>query len=206
MSIDRNIGIEGLKNSKIDFKINSLVSQIEWEFKFKWNTLNSLFSFKLQKGQKGTIDDSQEFRNALIAEIEAKANSWDIASNNDDKLTQAKYEALASKIIQIQKLTAEIQTWIEELRAEMLNKSFEELRLTSSSLITRWWYSKETLQKVDNPENFANELIWLLVWTVETLTISGKFWYDLIKDLVLSVYHLIEIIGWKAKFESNIKV
>jgi len=206
MSIENSKSVEKLKNSQIDSKINSLVSQIEWEFKFKWNTLNNLFSFKFKLGQEETINDSQEFRNALIAEIQAKANSWDIISNNDDELNQVKYEALANKIIQIKKLTLEIQSWIEELRAEMLNESFKELQLTSSSLITKWWYSKKTLQKVDNPENFADELRWLLVWIVETFVILGKFWYDLVKDIILSVYHLIELIRWKAEFESNIKI
>ncbi len=198
--------VERVANSWIDMKINSLVSQIEGEFKFKWNTLNNLFSFKLTKWQEETKEDSQEFRNALIAEIQRQANAWEIYLNNSQDLSEKQYEALASKIIEIKKLTKEIQSWIEELRSEMLNKHFEELKLTANDLTTRWWYSPKLLERIENPKNLADQLMWILVWIVETSVVLWRLWYDLWKWIVLAIYHLIEIIGWKGKLDTNVKI
>lgn len=194
------------KNNNIDWKINSLVSQIEWEFKFKWNTLNNLFSFKLTKWKEETLEDSQDFRNALIEEIQKKANLWEISWNDSQDLSEKQYEALANKIIEVKKLTKEIQSGIEELRAEMLNEDFKEIQLTSSHLLTKWLYKPETLKKVDNPENFSDELVWLLVWVVETFTVLWKWWYDISKWIVLWLYHLIEIVRWKSELDTKIKI
>lgn len=197
---------EKLAKNNIDWKINSLVSQIEWEFRFKWNTLNNLFSFKLTKWKEETLEDSQDFRNALIEEIQKKANLWEISWNDSQDLSEKQYEALANKIIEVKKLTKEIQSGIEELRAEMLSEDFKEIQLTSSYLLTKWLYKPETLKKVDNPENFSDELVWLLVWVVETFTVLWKWWYDISKWIVLWLYHLIEIVRWKSELDTKIKI
>lgn len=201
MNLDLRNSNETNKNDWIEKRINKVMSEIENEFKFKWNTLEKLFSFKLDIEKKETTQNSSEYRNALIAEIEKKANSWDIISNNEEKLNQAKYEALANKIIEISKLTDEIQAWIQELRAELLNDSFKEISLTSNSLLTKWLYSKWVLKRIDDPKKFTDQLLWLWVWTVESLAIMWKFGYDLWKWIVMSPYHLVQIIRWKAKYD-----
>lgn len=201
MNLDLKNTNETNKNDWIEKRIDKLISEIENEFKFKWNTLETLLSFKLDIEKKETIQNSSEYRNALIAEIEKKANSWDIVWNNEDKLTQGKYEALANKIIEISKLTDEIQAWIQKLRAELLNDSFREISLTSNSLLTKWIYSKKTLKRIDDPKNFIDQLLWLWVWTIETIAVIWKFGYDLWKWIVMSPYHFVQIIRWKAKYD-----
>jgi len=201
MNLDsKDIEING--KSWIEKKISNLMNEIEKEFKFKWNTLEKLLSFKFYIEKREAIKTSNEFRSALISEIEKKANFWEIVSNDNEKLNQAKYELLANKIIEISKLTKEIQAWIRNLRSEILNDAFkEEPFLTSSSLITKRLYWEDLLKRIDNPESFGDQLIWLWVASIETLAIVWKFIYDLWKDIILSPYHLVQIIRWKAKYD-----
>lgn len=184
------------KNDWIESKIYSLMNEIKKEFKFKWNTLEQLFNFKLSKNKIEVIESSNNFRNALIAEIEKMSNSWDIVLNNDAKLTWIKYETLANKIIEINELSKEIKAWIQELRAELLN----ETSLSSNSLLTKWFYSKNLLQKIDNPKNFKDELIWLWVASIEVIAVVLKFWYDIWRDFILFPYHIIQILKWEVKY------
>lgn len=200
MNLDLRPNHETAWFNPIETKINTVMTEIENEFKFKENTLESLFNFKLQKARNETHLSSNEYRNALIKEIEAKANSWEITSSNTEILSNAKYEVLANKIIEINKLTQEIQSGIQQLRAELLQDSFKEISLWSSSLITKKWYSPETLARIDNPETFSDNLLGLGIGTIETFAIVWKFWYDVTKDFLLSPYHLVQIIRGKAKY------
>lgn len=188
-----------LKNG-IEEKINIVMNEIEKEYNFKWNTLENLFSFKLEKAKEITIENSNEYKKALIEEIEKKANSWEITSNNEDILWIAKYEALANKIIEVSKLTQDIQKWIQDLRAEILNDRFRDIFLTSNSLLTKNIYSQKTLDRVDNPNNIWDNLVWLWVGIIESWAIIWKFSYDLGKWILLSPYHVIQLIRWKAQY------
>lgn len=200
MNLDLRPNNETAWFNPIETKINIVMNEIENEFKFKENTLESLFNFKHQKAKNETFLSSNEYRNALIKEIEAKANSGEITSTNTEILSNAKYEVLANKIIEINKLTQEIQSGIQELRAELLKDSFKEISLWSNSLITKKWYSQNTLTRIDNPETFSDNLLGFSIGTIETIAIIWKFWYDIAKDFVLSPYHLVQIMRGKAKY------
>ncbi len=194
----KNIDIQ--KNTSIENQIHKVMNEIEKEYTFQWNTLKNLLNFKLAKAKEGTLKSSNDYRNALIKEIEEKAISWEIISNNKDILWTAKYEALANKIIEVSKLTKDIQKWIQNLRAEILQDSFQEMFLSSSYLQTKWLYSREILARIDDPKTLWDNLMWLWIGTLESLVIVWKFTYDIGKWIILTPYHIIEIIRWKGKY------
>lgn len=203
MNLDLRSQFEKLSNNWVEWKINSLMNQIAVECKFKGNTLTDLLSFKLTKWHEVTLQNSIEFKDALIAEIEAKARLWEIVFNNQENLSNAKYEVLASKIININQLKNEIQVWIQDLRFEL---SGDLVNLSASWMSTNKFYSPETLARINNPQNFKDNLKWLLVSAIELWVVLWKLSYDVWKWIVLSPYHSVQIIRWKAKYDWSVEI
>ncbi|MDD5769932.1 MAG: hypothetical protein PHE25_03110 [Candidatus Gracilibacteria bacterium] len=197
MNIDGRKGLEGLTQSGIDTKINELTSEIEGKFNFKQGTLSRLFDFKFQIGGEEVKKDSKEFRNALLEEIKSKAEAGEITLASSEKISTEEYNILADRIISINKLTDDVKSGIDLLRADLL----KDLKLDTKGMLTAKYYNPETLAKIDNPKNFVDHLEGLLVGTVETIAVLGKLGYDIGKGLVLAIYHLILLLRGKAKHD-----
>lgn len=199
--VRKNIETQGSIPS-IESRINRVMNEIEKEFSFQWNTLESLMTFKLKKQKQFAIENSVEYKNALIQEIKLKADSGEITAQNEtETLSQAKYEVLASKIIQINKLTQEIQSEIQSLRADFLKDSLENFQMGSNNFITKKWYSKETLARIENPQNFSDEILGFTLSAIDSIVTIWKFSYDVLSGVVLSPYHMVQIIRGKAKYD-----
>ncbi len=198
---------ESFKNiPSIEAKINAIVTEIENEYKIWKKTLEKLIAFKLEKWKESISKETWEYKNALISEIKKEANSWEIFSQNNEILSEEQYQVLAEKLIEISKLREQTQSWIEELRAELIKDTFSDNFFTSQTLITKWLYSQETLQKIDNPKWFSDNMIWFWVWTIETFTVIWKFSLETLKWIIKSPFDLIQLVKWDAKLETNIKI
>lgn len=198
---------ESFKNiPSIEAKINAIVTEIENEYKIWKKTLEKLIAFKLEKWKESISKETWEYKNALISEIKKEANSWEIFSQNNEILSEEQYQVLAEKLIEISKLREQTQSWIEELRAELIKDTFSDNFFTSQTLITKWLYSQETLQKIDNPKWFSDNMIWFWVWTIETFAVIWKFSLETLKWIIKSPFDLIQLVKWDAKLETNIKI
>lgn len=207
MSIDLKNSLENKSWNNIEQQIDRVISEIEKEYKMWKKTLENLLSFKLEKWIEETSKNSLEYRTALISEIQKKANLWEITSFDGEKrLWTEEYELLANKLIEISKLKEKTQSWIEELRAEMIKDFYTDNLFVSKTLITKNFYSPKTLAKLDNPEWFTDNLIWFWIWTIETLAIIWKFSLEALEWLIKSPIHLIQLAKWDAKLETNIKI
>lgn len=198
---------ESFKNiPSIEAKINAIVTEIENEYKIWKKTLEKLIAFKLEKWKESISKETWEYKNALISEIKKEANSWEIFSQNNEILSEEQYQVLAEKLIEISKLREQTQSWIEELRAELIKDTFSDNFFTSKTLITKWLYSQGTLQKIDNPKWFSDNMIWFWVWTIETFAVIWKFSLETLKWIIKSPFDLIQLVKWDAKLETNIKI
>lgn len=187
--------------NSIESKISRVMNEIEKEFSFKWNTLESLMAFKLEKQKATTIEKTVDFKSSLIEEIKQKANAWEITSSENLELSQAKYEVLANKIIELNKLKNEVQSEIQNLRAEYLKSSLENFQIGTNDFITRKWYSKATLARIENPQSMTDEMLGLAISWVESIVTIGKFSFDVLSGVVLTPYHLVKIVSGKAKYD-----
>lgn len=198
---------ESLQNTpSIEAKINAIVTEIEKEYKIWKNTLEKLMAFKLEKWKESISKETWEYKNALISEIKKEATSWEIFSQNNEILSEDEYKYLAEKLIEISKLKEKTQIWIEELRAELIKDSFSDNLFTSKTLLTKWLYSQKTLDKIENPKWFLDNMVWFWVWTIETLAIIWKFSFETLKWIIKSPIDLVQIAKWDAKLETNIKI
>lgn len=200
---DNKNTIENSLVNWIDLKINSLVNEIEKDFRFKWNTLNELFDFKLVKWKEDVNFDSVNLLSDLHYEIERKNKIWDIKSSNELSLTKEETKVLADKIFEIRKLTNDIHNWINELKKEL---QIENEIFSAKDMLTSKLYSKNTLNRIENPQNFKDHIDGLLIWLVEFWSLWVKLSYDIIKWLILSIYHISLLLRWKERYETNIKI
>lgn len=190
---------QGFNNSKID----KLLNEIQKEYKISKDTLASLFEFKLEKWISNVSNTSIEYRNDLIEEIKKLSSLGEIESFDKNILEVKHLEVLASKIIQINKLNKLTQSEIDKLRSD-LNLWFYEDLFSTKSLILPW--NKNILEKLKNPQSNLDEVIWFWVWITESFAIVWKFSYETLISLLKSPIDLVNILRWKQKLETNIKI
>jgi len=164
---------------------NKIWSFIIWEFKAFNEKLSDLYKYK-------SLLSLEELKVELPKLVNLK--EWNSYEN---------YEKLAEYVLSLTKLKEESKKWIESLKAEiskeLLNEIFWDSVKNEDLLI--WKYSKETLERLNNPKNFRDQMLWAWIWISESLAQTLKIVYDLLKWWLKLPLDLIKIIKWEAKYD-----
>lgn len=199
-NLDKSSHLETSQENIINNQIDWLQKAIEVEFKISQNTLWELLSFKKEMRRQENINDSIDYRKALISEIQRLSESWELKSQLSDEQSIV----LADKLIALEKLKEKVQNWIDELRNEITNNTYHNELFSSQWLTLKW--SKNICEKIDNPKWMWDTLIWFWVGIVETGVIIGKVIWEAAVGLVKLPYDTFALMTSKAKLESNIKI
>jgi len=200
MNLDKRYNVEKPQTNDINQQIEWLSRAIETEFKISKNILWELLNFKKNIIKKENVQNSIEYRKALIWEIQRLSQSWEI----DSQLSNDQSIILADKVISLEKLKEKTQTWIDELRDEIINNIYNNSLFSSKWLSLKW--SKDILHKIDNPQWFWDSMLWFSVGIVETWAVIWKVLSESLIWLLKSPFDIIELARWKAQLETNIKI
>ncbi len=200
MNLDKRYNVEKPQTNDINQQIEWLSRAIETEFKISTNILWELLNFKKNIIKKENVQNSIEYRKALIWEIQRLSQSWEI----DSQLSNDQSIILADKVISLEKLKEKTQTWIDELRDEIINNIYNNSLFSSKWLSLKW--SKDILHKIDNPQWFWDSMLWFSVGIVETWAVIWKILSESLIWLLKSPFDIIELARWKAQLETNIKI
>ncbi len=200
MNLDKRYNVEKPQTNDINQQIEWLSRAIETEFKISKNILWELLNFKKNIIKKENVQNSIEYRKALIWEIQRLSQSWEI----DSQLSNDQSIILADKVISLEKLKEKTQTWIDELRDEIINNIYNNSLFSSKWLSLKW--SKDILHKIDNPQWFWDSMLWFSVGIVETWAVIWKILSESLIWILKSPFDIIELARWKAQLETNIKI
>lgn len=200
MNLDRRYNVEKTQTNDINQQIEWLSRAIEIEFKISKNILWELLNFKKNIIKKENVQNSIEYRKALIWEIQRLSQSWEI----DSQLSNDQSIILADKVISLEKLKEKTQTWIDELRDEIINNIYNNSLFSSKWLSLKW--SKDIIHKIDNPQWLWDSILWFSVGIVETGAVIWKILSESLMWLIKSPFDIIELARWKAQLETNIKI
>lgn len=200
MNLDKRYNVEKPQTNDINQQIEWLSRAIETEFKISKNILWELLNFKKNIIKKENVQNSIEYRKALIWEIQRLSQSWEI----DSQLSNDQSIILADKVISLEKLKEKTQTWIDELRDEIINNIYNNSLFSSKWLSLKW--SKDILHKIDNPQWFWDSMLWFSVGIVETWAVIWKVLSESLIWILKSPFDIIELARWKAQLETNIKI
>lgn len=198
MNLDLRNNIES-NTSTPDKRLIELFAEINSKYLIKWDLLTKLLDFKKEIQKDEAISASLDYQKDLFEEIKSQAEKWEISHiNSQEELSQEELRALSHKIIEIQKLKTEIQNWLNELRVE-LNKA--SIVFSPQNMLTSSWYSKETLERIENPRSLKDNLYWWAIALIETWAIFWKLAYDWVKWVIFSIKDLANLIKWNAKYD-----
>ena len=199
-NLDKSSHLETSQEHIINNQIEWLQKAIEAEFKISKNTLWELLTFKKEIKKQESINNSIDYRKALIYEIQRLSESGELKSQLSDEQSIL----LADKLIALEKLKEKVQNWIDELRNEITNNTYHNELFSSQWLTLKW--SKNICEKIDNPKWMWDTLIWFWIGIVETGVIVGKVIWETVVGIVKLPYDAFALMTSKAKLESNIKI
>lgn len=199
-NLDKSSHLETSQEYIINNQIEWLQKAIEAEFKISKNTLWELLTFKKESKKQESINNSIDYRKALISEIQRLSESGELKSQLSDEQSIL----LADKLIALEKLKEKVQNWIDELRNEITNNTYHNELFSSQWLTLKW--SKNICEKIDNPKWMWDTLIWFWIGIVETGVIVGKVIWETVVGIVKLPYDAFALMTSKAKLESNIKI
>lgn len=199
-NLDKSSHLETSQEHIINNQIEWLQKAIEAEFKISKNTLWELLTFKKEIKKQESINNSIDYRKALISEIQRLSESGELKSQLSDEQSIL----LADKLIALEKLKEKVQNWIDELRNEITNNTYHNELFSSQWLTLKW--SKNICEKIDNPKWMWDTLIWFWIGIVETGVIVGKVIWETVVGIVKLPYDAFALMTSKAKLESNIKI
>jgi hypothetical protein len=187
--------LEQIQTGKnLEGKISSLETQIISQFKISYSRLPELVRFS-----------SEKWRDALKLELKSELtkNTWETLVD-----TPIDYDMLASKIEELwllkDELKKQVRAWIEWLNAELAKLNWNN-ELTNPKLISKI-LPKNLIKRAENPQNVWDQILWLWIWTVESVAITWKFVWETAIWILKSPYDLYQIATWKAKYEWTSKV
>lgn len=199
-NLDKSSHLETSQEHIINNQIEWLQKAIEAEFKISKNTLWELLTFKKEIKKQESINNSIDYRKALIYEIQRLSESGELKSQLSDEQSIL----LADKLIALEKLKEKVQNWIDELRNEITNNTYHNELFSSQWLTLKW--SKNICEKIDNPKWMWDTLIWFWVGVIETGVIVGKVIWETVVGIIKLPYDAFALMTSKAKLESNIKI
>ncbi len=199
-NLDKSSHLETSQEHIINNQIEWLQKAIEAEFKISKNTLWELLTFKKEIKKQESINNSIDYRKALIYEIQRLSESGELKSQLSDEQSIL----LADKLIALEKLKEKVQNWIDELRNEITNNTYHNELFSSQWLTLKW--SKNICEKIDNPKWMWDTLIWFWVGVIETGVIVGKVIWETVVGIIKLPVDAFALMTSKAKLESNIKI
>lgn len=199
-NLDKSSHLETSQEHIINNQIEWLQKAIEAEFKISKNTLWELLTFKKEIKKQESINNSIDYRKALISEIQRLSESGELKSQLSDEQSIL----LADKLIALEKLKEKVQNWIDELRNEITNNTYHNELFSSQWLTLKW--SKNICEKIDNPKWMWDTLIWFWVGVIETGVIVGKVIWETVVGIIKLPVDAFALMTSKAKLESNIKI
>lgn len=199
-NLDKSSHLETSQKHIINNQIEWLQKAIEAEFKISKNTLWELLTFKKEIKKQESINNSIDYRKALIYEIQRLSESGELKSQLSDEQSIL----LADKLIALEKLKEKVQNWIDELRNEITNNTYHNELFSSQWLTLKW--SKNICEKIDNPKWMWDTLIWFWVGVIETGVIVGKVIWETVVGIIKFPVDAFALMTSKAKLESNIKI
>ncbi|MGE4444407.1 MAG: hypothetical protein AB7E37_05450 [Candidatus Altimarinota bacterium] len=199
-NLDKSSHLETSQEHIINNQIEGLQKAIEAEFKISKNTLGELLTFKKEIKKQESINNSIDYRKALIYEIQRLSESGELKSQLSDEQSIL----LADKLIALEKLKEKVQNGIDELRNEITNNTYHNELFSSQGLTLKW--SKNICEKIDNPKGMGDTLIGFGVGVIETGVIVGKVIGETVVGIIKLPYDAFALMTSKAKLESNIKI
>lgn len=180
---------ENADNKKnLENRISSLENQIIEQYRIPYARLTELATFSAEK-----------WKEELRAELEADfKNRWEQIANYDD-LSSKIQELWELKKSLIERTKAEI-LWLKEW-IEISSDFNNPKKLLVSKII-----SKETLNRCENPQNMWDQILWLWVWTLESIAIAWKFSWEVCVWIAKAPYHLWQLARGKWEYDWTKKI
>jgi len=187
MSIDKIDKNYSLENRETDFsleeKIDNLEKNISNEYNISINNLKEISSFKTEKS---------------LEELKSELKQIDWIREWTD------YTLLAEKVLKLNKLKESITTSTikekEWLKSEVINDAVS-FDIKKEDLLIWNYFSKEIIERCNNPKSAKDHIIWIFVWTSESVAVLSKLLYDVVKDWIKLPIDLYNIARWKAKYD-----
>lgn len=181
-----NIDYNSEKLNWISAKINSLETQIVENYKLPYWKLMELASFSAWKG-------TEELKRDLETQLKEhfENNEW----------ININYGELAGKIQELwqlkNSLIIETKIYISKLNDELLRESGDNTLKDPTNFIVARFFSQETLKRCSDPQKLSDHLVWLWVWTLESVTVAWKFTWEVAWWLIKSPYDLYKMASWE---------
>ena len=163
-------------------KIKKLEGDIMQKFKISKEHLAKLLLFIKSKKE----EEISFLLKAELAELWIIVESWSIDNFSDN-------------LLEISKLREQTRIDIQNLMAD-LSKSPEIHFYTNPYSFN---YSKEIIDKVEDPKTIIDNLLALSIWVLETLYISWKIVFDLWAGIIYLPQDLYYFLSWKRDYPTS---
>lgn len=116
-----------------------------------------------------------------LEQNDLKSETWDYLQKLKDNFSN--YEEITQTLLEIQKLeiAKEAISQKEKLREEIEEERFKAWLITKNDLNIWKYLSQETIDQINNPQNFTQNMKWIFIWTIETLVIALILSKDILK-------------------------
>lgn len=172
--------------------------------------LDSKIDEKITKLENLTIKCGINKKNEIISIIELrkkleqndlKSGTWDYLQKLKDNYCNS--DEITQTILEIQKLeiAKEAISQKEKLREEIEEERFKAWLITKSDLNIWKYLSQETIDQINNPQNFTQNMKWIFIWTIETLVIALILSKDILKWFVTLANDITLIAKNKWKYD-----
>lgn len=137
--------------------------------------------------------DSKNNREKLNSEI------WKINNSRENKISNEKIEELVVKIKWYQETIENIsKVEISDLK-EDVEKT---INIDDFKRNLEEYLPKELINSAKNPKNPHEQILWIALWTANSIFTTTEALYKIWKWLINTPYHLYLIFTWKATTDS----
>ena len=192
---------ENIDKISFEEKINSekllseLLDDINKEFWIEKETLKKLI-------WKETIFSLEWLKNNINS-LENTAEKNNINSFKNEKLEKLFYTLDWAKKLLEKNSSLELKNLQKEIIniSEIQNNNFDQSETTSYEKKLEQYLPSNLVLKAKNPENIHHQILWLALWTSNSILTTVDALYQIWKWIIKTPFHIYLILKWKAKID-----
>jgi len=183
-----NFDLEKLKTElMVDIK-----TEFAWNEKISDKTIENLLNLKTINSLDWLKSELNDFKNEI--------NSSDKLSILEKKSLQNLSEDEKNKLFNVLKWYKNVIEKASRDKLDILKDTLENWNSQDKTWLERR-LPVNILNKLENPNWVWDEVLWIALWTTNSIMTTVEFLYKLWAWIIKSPYHIYLIVSWKAKYE-----